>query len=151
MLWGREKSLHLPHISSQFLCRTAHSVVRMLLRTTSNVMDNVYITVALGTYSTFRVICSSTLGVLFMKKQTYLCGFWCWDPYLIEGSTLCGQHITFNSSIGLLCWLYNSGPEDLLPTLQLRGSSGIQTSSRYWGELGPKSMGSLWEESFVSL
>ena len=46
---------------------------------------------------------------------------------------LWGQHLISNPSIGLLCWLQKSGPEDLVLLLESKGSSrtkaGVYTQS----------------------
>jgi hypothetical protein len=68
-------------------------------------------------------------------------------PYLLCGSMLWSQYITFTPSIGLLCWLEKRRPEDLGLALQLRGLSGMQMGPRHCGKLGPESMDSLWEKA----
>jgi hypothetical protein len=94
------------------------------------------------------------IGLTFTSVEgtaVYCCGFRSWFPCLMWGSVLWGQDLNLKPSIGLLCWVEKSGPDDLGLLPQLRGSSGIQTGPERRGELGLETMGSLWEEGSASL
>ena len=65
---------------------------------------------------------------------------------------LWGQHITLSPSIGSLCWLQNSGPEDLGLPLQSKCLSGIQMGPERWGGAGASVYGqSLRRRLSISL